>query len=147
MFSIYISLKSCRSDYFHHHPQAMLRALNKQRNPNRYGRLDKEPDTTSLLAGELETSESLPSQEVFGSPKLSTLGPEVAPQNVSSVKPSRRKDSKSHPLFSLSDGAGRKKKPTARPEFARYLQYVKEGGVWVWIIYPYIYGMLQINAK
>jgi hypothetical protein len=24
---------------------------------------------------------------------------------------------------------------------------VKEGGVWVWIIYPYIYGMLQINAK
>ncbi|KAL9341112.1 hypothetical protein Peur_067331 [Populus x canadensis] len=109
----------------------MLRALNKQRNPNRYGRLDKEPDTTSLLAGELETSESLPSQEVFGSPKLSTLGPGLAPQNVSSVKPSRRKDSKSHPLFSLSDGAGRKKKPTARPEFARYLQYVKEGGVWV----------------
>jgi hypothetical protein len=24
---------------------------------------------------------------------------------------------------------------------------VKEGGVWVWIIYPYIHGMLQINAK
>ncbi|KAJ6907230.1 hypothetical protein NC651_017808 [Populus alba x Populus x berolinensis] len=132
MFSIYISLKPCRSDYFHHHPQAMLRALNKQRNPNRYARLDKEPDTTSLLAGELETSESLPAHEVSGSPKLSTLGrPEVAPQNVSSVKPSRRKDSKSHPLFSLCDGAGRKKKPTARPEFARYLQYVKEGGVWV----------------
>ncbi|KAG6767910.1 hypothetical protein POTOM_026800 [Populus tomentosa] len=108
----------------------MLRALNKQRNPNRYGRLDKEPDTTSLLAGELETSESLPAHEVSGSPKLSTLGrPEVAPQNVSSVKPSRRKDSKSHPLFSLCDGAGRKKKPTARPEFARYLQYVKEGGI------------------
>ncbi|XP_011016599.1 PREDICTED: uncharacterized protein LOC105120112, partial [Populus euphratica] len=118
------------SDYFHHHPQAMLRALNKQRNPNRYEKLDKEPDTTSidLLAGELETSESLPAREVSGSPKLCTLGPEPAPQNVSSVKPSRRKDSKSHPLFSLCDGAGRKKKPTARPEFARYLEYVKEGG-------------------
>ncbi|KAF9678288.1 hypothetical protein SADUNF_Sadunf07G0019300 [Salix dunnii] len=117
--------------YFHHHHQAMLRALNKHRNPNRYGRLDKEPDTECLMEGELKTSGSSPSHEVSGSPKLCTLGPELAPQNVSPVKPSRRKGSKSHPLFSLCDGAGRKKNTTARPEFARYLQYVKEGGVWV----------------
>ncbi|KAJ6740055.1 PROTEIN SHROOM-LIKE [Salix purpurea] len=109
----------------------MLRALNKHRNPSRYGRLDKEPDTECLLEGELKTSGSSPSHEVSGSPKLCTLGPELAPQNVSPVNPRRRKGSKSHPLFSLCDGAGRKKNTTARPEFARYLQYVKEGGVWV----------------
>ncbi|KAJ6678654.1 PROTEIN SHROOM-LIKE [Salix viminalis] len=92
-----------------------------------YGRLDKEPDTECLLEGELKTSGSSPSDEVSGSPK----GPELAPQNVSPVNPRRRKGSKSHPLFSLCDGAGRKKNTTARPEFARYLQYVKEGGVWI----------------
>ncbi|XVF62065.1 hypothetical protein PTKIN_Ptkin08bG0187000 [Pterospermum kingtungense] len=37
--------------------------------------------------------------------------------------------STTHPLFSLFDGR-RKKKTTAKPEFARYLEYLKEGGMW-----------------
>ncbi|WCJ24956.1 hypothetical protein M5689_006877 [Euphorbia peplus] len=35
-----------------------------------------------------------------------------------------------HPLFSLFDGRRRKKKTTAKPEFTRYLEYVREGGMW-----------------
>ncbi|XP_047319392.1 uncharacterized protein LOC124922721 [Impatiens glandulifera] len=36
---------------------------------------------------------------------------------------------KVHPILSLLD-LRRRKKATAKPEFARYLQYIKEGGVW-----------------
>ncbi|XP_047319021.1 uncharacterized protein LOC124922332 [Impatiens glandulifera] len=36
---------------------------------------------------------------------------------------------KVHPILSLLDPR-RRKKATAKPEFARYLQYLKEGGVW-----------------
>ncbi|CAA7019381.1 unnamed protein product [Microthlaspi erraticum] len=43
-----------------------------------------------------------------------------------------------HPLFSFFDVRFQRKKkktpkkssPTAKPEFARYMEYVKEGGVW-----------------
>lgn len=40
-----------------------------------------------------------------------------------------KKASKAHPFFSLFE-TKRKKKPTAMPEFSRYLEYVREGGVW-----------------
>lgn len=40
-----------------------------------------------------------------------------------------QKEKKTHPLFSLFDFR-RKKKVTAKPEIARYLDYVKEGGMW-----------------
>ena len=63
---------------------------------------------------------------MFGS--SSKLTPEVTFPNNSQVKPTK-KVSKSHPIFSLFN-ARRKKKTTARPEFARYLEYVKEGGLW-----------------
>ncbi|XP_055803612.1 uncharacterized protein LOC129872717 [Solanum dulcamara] len=38
-----------------------------------------------------------------------------------------KKASKIHPIFSLFE-TKRKKKATARPEFSRYIQYVREGG-------------------
>lgn len=36
---------------------------------------------------------------------------------------------KSHPIFSFMDFAG-KKKATAKPEMVRYVEYLKEGGMW-----------------
>ncbi|XP_059294795.1 uncharacterized protein LOC132047832 [Lycium ferocissimum] len=38
-----------------------------------------------------------------------------------------KKASKIHPIFSLFE-TKKKKKATARPEFSRYIQYVREGG-------------------
>lgn len=53
-------------------------------------------------------------------------------QNVSppakSLSKQAKKASKLHPLFSLFDIRSRKK-ATANPEFSRYIQYLKEGGI------------------
>ncbi|KAJ6367117.1 hypothetical protein OIU77_003487 [Salix suchowensis] len=94
----------------------MLRALSTCRNHGGYERLVDEPVNLSLLDGKLKRAKSVPAS-VFGSSKSRKLGPELALQNISPAKPSSRKVSKSHPLFSLFNNR-RKKKPTARPEFA-----------------------------
>ncbi|KAI3798874.1 hypothetical protein L1987_34158 [Smallanthus sonchifolius] len=41
-----------------------------------------------------------------------------------------KKASKVHPIFAIFEKRGRRKKATAKPEFSRYMQYLKEGGVW-----------------
>ncbi|GFY80390.1 hypothetical protein Acr_01g0001990 [Actinidia rufa] len=41
-----------------------------------------------------------------------------------------KKASKIHPIFGLTFETRRRKKATAKPEFARYVEYVKEGGAW-----------------
>ncbi|KAI3704543.1 hypothetical protein L1987_74766 [Smallanthus sonchifolius] len=46
------------------------------------------------------------------------------------VEKQAKKVSKVHPFFSLFERKNRKKKATAKPEFSRYMQYLKEGGVW-----------------
>ncbi|KAJ6420119.1 hypothetical protein OIU84_030102 [Salix udensis] len=97
----------------------MLRALSTCRNHGGYERLVEEPVNISLLDGKLKRAKSVPAS-VFGSSKSRKLGPELALQNISPAKPSSRKVSKSHPLFSLFNNR-RKKKPTARPEFASQL--------------------------
>lgn len=98
----------------------MLRALSVRRDPHRYEKLGEEP-AVCLLEGELKRAKSVPAK-VFGSPKAKAF-PDNAP-----AKPTK-KTSKTHPLFTLFD-TRRKKKTTARPEFTRYLEYVKEGGLW-----------------
>jgi len=45
------------------------------------------------------------------------------------TKNGNNNNDKSHPLLSFL-ALPRKKKTTARPEFARYLEYLKEGGMW-----------------
>lgn len=98
----------------------MFRALSTRRSHQRYEKLGDEP-----AVGALERSTSFPAR-VFGSSTKST--PEFTFPDKSQVKPTN-KVTKSHPLFSLFNGR-RKKKTTAKPEFARYLEYLKEGGVW-----------------
>ncbi|KAL7144216.1 hypothetical protein ABFS83_08G244200 [Erythranthe nasuta] len=41
-----------------------------------------------------------------------------------------KKASKVHPFFSLFETKRKKKGTAAKPEFSRYLEYVKEGGLW-----------------
>ncbi|XP_059458212.1 uncharacterized protein LOC132187791 [Corylus avellana] len=103
----------------------MFRALSTRRNHRTYEKLADERGVGALEGKYLKRSTSLPAQ-VFGSPTKST--PELAFPASSQVKPTN-KVTKSHPLFSLFSG-GRKKKTTAKPEFARYIEYVKEGGAW-----------------
>ncbi|CAM8951150.1 unnamed protein product [Rhodiola kirilowii] len=62
---------------------------------------------------------SQPPQAAAGTP---TLPPNFPAKSV-------KKASKSHPIFGLFDLRS-KKKATSKPEFGRYLEYLKEGGMW-----------------
>lgn len=56
---------------------------------------------------------------------------EQKPPKVDVIDKQVKKVSKVHPFFSLFERKkNRKKKATAKPEFSRYMQYLKEGGVW-----------------
>ncbi|KAJ4822946.1 hypothetical protein Tsubulata_000299, partial [Turnera subulata] len=109
---------------------AMFRAMSVRRNPMRYERFGEEPTASLLLDAKLERTKSVPAF-VFGSPKSSRQKLEVVylGGNAPLVKPAppSKKPAKSHPLFSLFR---RKKNPTPNPELARYLEYLKEGGMW-----------------
>ncbi|XP_012091075.1 uncharacterized protein LOC105649132 [Jatropha curcas] len=102
----------------------MFRALSTRR--SQHGGYEKLADesTIGLLppaeAPTLKRSKTVPSRVLVSSTKLPSELP------LPKVK---KANSKSHPLFSLFDSR-RKKKATAKPEFTRYLEYVKEGGVW-----------------
>ncbi|GAV87752.1 hypothetical protein CFOL_v3_31178 [Cephalotus follicularis] len=103
----------------------MLRALSVRRSCHSYERVADEP-SIGLLEGKLKRNKSVPAWRYGSSIKLAPES--TVPAGNSQVKPAM-KVNKSHPLFSLFDRR-RKKKTTARPEFARYLEYVKEGGMW-----------------
>ncbi|XP_071708526.1 uncharacterized protein [Rutidosis leptorrhynchoides] len=50
-------------------------------------------------------------------------------KKVSFIEKQMKKINKIHPLFSLFERRNKKKKATAIPEFSRYMQYLKEGGI------------------
>ncbi|OWM74633.1 hypothetical protein CDL15_Pgr005213 [Punica granatum] len=110
----------------------MFRALST-RSHQRYEKLGEEP-AIRLLDDQvkLQRSTTLPAG-VLGTPLPRKFSPETVVPPSSQVKPSpaKKESTKSHPLFSLFDRRRKSKKTTtARPEFARYLEYVKEGGLW-----------------
>ncbi|CAK9320679.1 unnamed protein product [Citrullus colocynthis] len=101
---------------------------NNWRCPHRYERLGEDP-TVSLLEGRLKRATSLQTRVLgSGSRKLTSeiIFPEFAQPKQ---KQSKKANKEGHPLFSFFDFR-RKRKSTARPEFARYLEYLKEGGLW-----------------
>lgn len=108
----------------------MFRSLSTRRGHGigRYERLGKEPSAIiPLIPEELKRSTSLPAvNSLSSSRKIATFGGGNL-QRQPTKKASKEK--KSHPLFNFMDFR-RKKKTTSRPEFARYLEYVKEGGMW-----------------
>ncbi|XP_022740725.1 uncharacterized protein LOC111292552 [Durio zibethinus] len=117
---------------------AMLRAFST-RSRRGYERLlevevDKPVSSIGQWKTQLKRARSVPAR-VFGLSR-SKFSPELALLERSQVKKpstssSNKKVTKSttHPLFSIFD-ARRKKKTTAKPEFARYLEYLREGGMW-----------------
>lgn len=122
---------------------AMLRAFSTRRNRDGYERLlvatevSEEPLISShgQFEAQLKRARSVPARvfglsRKFNGPELGL--PEMCQEKSSTRTNSNKKGSKSktvHPLFSLFDGR-RKKKTTAKPEFARYIEYLKEGGMW-----------------
>lgn len=105
---------------------AMFRAFSTRRSRGRYERLsDDQP--ADVPQEKLKRATSLPARIFSTSRKLAS---ELSsPRNSHhEVKPAKNV-TKSHPLFSLFDSRP-KKKTTAKPEFSRYLEYVKEGGLW-----------------
>ncbi|XP_061356145.1 uncharacterized protein LOC133300588 [Gastrolobium bilobum] len=108
----------------------MFRSLTTRRGPGRYERLGKESASTALLNEGFKRSTSLPSRASSSSRKMalgSTFGDINLQRNP--TKKGNNSNKKSHPLLSFLD-LRRKKKTTAKPEFARYLEYLKEGGMW-----------------
>ncbi|XVE82589.1 hypothetical protein DITRI_Ditri16bG0017600 [Diplodiscus trichospermus] len=115
---------------------AMLRAFStrRTRHGSGYERL-LEPevhDNVGHYEAQLKRARSVPAH-VFGLSRKFTQElalPEKSKAKTSSSS-SNKKVTKSatHPLFSLFDGR-RKKKTTAKPEFVRYLEYLREGGMW-----------------
>ncbi|TYH37877.1 hypothetical protein ES332_D12G071700v1 [Gossypium tomentosum] len=121
---------------------AMLRAFSTRRNRDGYERLLVETEveepvisSNGQFEAQLNRARSVPARvfglsRKFNGPELGL--PEKCQEKSSTTTNSNKKGGKSktiHPLFSLFDGR-RKKKTTAKPEFARYIEYLKEGGMW-----------------
>lgn len=112
----------------------MFRSMSTRRGPGgRYERLGKESSTTALLHEEFKRSTSLPSHRAsMSSSRKMALGSTFGDINLQrnpTKKANNNGNKKSHPLLSFLD-LRRKNKTTARPEFTRYLEYLKEGGMW-----------------
>ncbi|XP_022775330.1 uncharacterized protein LOC111317194 [Durio zibethinus] len=129
-----VLLASLSSSY---HAMAMLRAFSTRRSHGGYERLleaevDEPVSSVSRFEAQLKRARSVPAR-VFGLSRKFTpesTMPENSQVKKSSSSTSNKKVTKSpHPLFSLFD-ARRKKKTTAKPEYARYVEYLKEGGMW-----------------
>lgn len=98
----------------------MFRALSV---PNKKG-YEKLIDTSSI--GSLETESSRP---ISLAAKASSSSKQRGNPRAISMDMQVKKASKIHPAFTIVEMRG-KKKATASPQFARYLEYVKEGGSW-----------------
>lgn len=110
----------------------MLRSLSTRKISHRsvYKPVGDEP-TFSLLGAKLKRSTSVP----YYAPSI-----KLGEGNLPILEELPCEKSKkivvtgkfSHPIFSLFDGRRRsnKKKATAKPEFSRYVEYLKEGGMW-----------------
>lgn len=98
----------------------MFRALTtKNRSRCGYEQLGHdEPSRAGYFAPYLRRAKSLPAKLIGSSSKRSLTSSEEV-----------KKGSKIHPFFSIFE-TRRKKKATAKPEFSRYLAYLKEGGMW-----------------
>ncbi|KAK9678408.1 hypothetical protein RND81_11G209400 [Saponaria officinalis] len=117
---------------------AMFRAMSSTK--GRRGGYDKlldesndNPSVNNQDNAVLKRAISVPARVLFGSStrKLnsSSSSETSSPANNSKTK---KKSEKVHPVFSLFDGKSwkKKKKLTANPDFSRYIEYLKEGGVW-----------------
>ncbi|KAL2906575.1 Beta-hexosaminidase subunit B1 [Bienertia sinuspersici] len=116
---------------------ALFRALSTRRS-QRGGGYDRLSDETVAINDHhhghdtvLKRVTSVPASMLFGSSSkkfgLETNYPGSNSKPKQSKKSSGNKSS--HPVFSLFEGKWKKKKITANPDFSRYIEYLKEGGM------------------
>nr|GEX04507.1 hypothetical protein [Tanacetum cinerariifolium] len=109
----------------------MFRAMSSRNKVHRgYDQLVSESTADDVLIdAKMLRSTTLPAN-FFGKLPTKFVPDPEGPAKVVTVEKQVKKASKVHPLFSLFERRNRKKKATARPDFSRYMQYLKEGGVW-----------------
>nr|XP_043634382.1 uncharacterized protein LOC122605493 [Erigeron canadensis] len=111
----------------------MFRAMSTKKNRGGYSPLvnGKVPvDDITLGDPKMNRCNTLPSN-VFGESVVPFgFAPSTPVRVIHAVEKEVKKASKMHPIFAIFERRSRKKKATAKPEFARYMQYLKEGGSW-----------------
>ncbi|XP_023749090.1 uncharacterized protein LOC111897368 [Lactuca sativa] len=106
----------------------MFRAMSTRKGRRGYDQLISEPTADDDLLSEPQMIRSTTLPPNFFGDLPAKFVPEPKVPNF--IKKEAKKLSKLDPLFSLFEKKNRKKKATAKPEFARYMQYLKEGGSW-----------------
>ncbi|KAJ8567546.1 hypothetical protein K7X08_019754 [Anisodus acutangulus] len=105
----------------------MFRALSTRRDYRGYDELIKdEAPSAPLVEPKLIRNTSVPASKMFSPSRKEKSSEQNFPMSPQLNKEAK-KASKIHPIFSLFE-TKKKKKATARPEFSRYIQYVREGG-------------------
>ncbi|KAF5768914.1 hypothetical protein HanXRQr2_Chr14g0642101 [Helianthus annuus] len=109
----------------------MLRAMSTRRDYRGYEPLASggAPVDKLLSEAKMIRSRTLP-MNFFGESPVTFESELRTPAREHVVDKQSKKVSKVHPIFSIFEKRGRRKKATAKPEFSRYLQYLKEGGIW-----------------
>ena len=106
----------------------MFKSMNRRKGRRGYDQLISESTAEDVSPEpKMIRSTSLPTNSSGDFPVMFVPVQEIP---VKVVAKQMRKVSKVHPLFSLLEKRSRKKKATAKPEFSRYMQYLKEGGIW-----------------
>ncbi|XP_009144195.1 uncharacterized protein LOC103867852 [Brassica rapa] len=110
----------------------MLRSFSTRTRSRRGGYERVSDDSTfSLLGAKLKRSTSVPyyapSIKLGAGGVPAILEAELPRQKSKKVKPPGKF---SHPIFSFLYGKKKKPSTTRKPEFSRYLEYLKEGGMW-----------------
>ncbi|CAN8328058.1 unnamed protein product [Cochlearia groenlandica] len=111
----------------------MLRSLSTRTRSRRggYERVSDDSTFSLLGAAKLRRSTSVPyyapSIKLGGVGGVPTILEELPRQKSKKVKPTSKF---SHPIFSFLYGNKKKKSTTTKPEFSRYIEYLKEGGMW-----------------
>nr|XP_043633471.1 uncharacterized protein LOC122604663 [Erigeron canadensis] len=91
---------------------------------------DKLINESSTNEPKMLRSMTLPTNFFDEFPVKFVVEPKVPSKVNKFVEKEAKKASKVHPFFSLFERKNRKKKATAKPEFSRYMQYLKEAGSW-----------------
>ncbi|KAL8193782.1 hypothetical protein R6Q57_026474 [Mikania cordata] len=109
----------------------MFRAMSIRRKPKGYEQLVVGGTAVddSLSESTMMRSRTLPTN-FFGDSPVTFESELRTPVHEYAVDKQVKKASKVHPIFTIFERKGRRKKATAKPEFSRYMQYLKEGGIW-----------------
>ncbi|XP_015065127.1 uncharacterized protein LOC107010363 [Solanum pennellii] len=108
----------------------MFRAMSTRRDYRGYGVLNKgeeDEEACAPILGKPKLSRNRTAPASAAAKFFSSSSKKVTSEDNFRASAQLKEASKVHPIFSLFE-TKRKKKATARPEFSRYIQYLREGG-------------------